>query len=147
MWSTYWYRKNDLYVPCSVSPFFVFALPTLSPAHCSKRRAVTACDFTQRGSEAPWKLLTVKKKKRKGLNHSPSRVKKKKLQTYRSLTEPRGTRPAFSACVKRCCSFFFTFFFFFQSRGFSSSSNNLWVSFVHFNSWCWCSPSLRLFLL
>lgn len=52
------------------------------------------------------------------MNHSPSRVKKKKLQTYRSLTEPRGTRPAFSACVKRCCSFFLLFFFFFKVEDF-----------------------------
>lgn len=146
MWSTYWYRKNDLYVPCSVSPFFVFALPTLSPAHCSKRRAVTACDFTQRGSEAPWKLLTVKKKKKKERIESlPQQGLKKK--NYRPIAASRspGEHDLLFLLVLKDVAHFFNFFF--QSRGFSSSSNNLWVSFVHFNSWCWCSPSLRLFLL
>lgn len=146
MWSTYWYRKNDLYVPCSVSPFFVFALPTLSPAHCSKRRAVTACDFTQRGSEAPWKLLTVKKKKKKERIESlPQQgLKKKNYRPIAASRSPGEHDLLFLLVLKDVAHFFY---FFFQSRGFSSSSNNLWVSFVHFNSWCWCSPSLRLFLL
>ena len=107
--------------------FFVFALPTLSPAHCSKRRAVTACDFTQRGSEAPWKLLTVKKKgERKGLNHSPSRVKKKRKATdqWQPHGAPGNTTCFFCVCLKvfffKCFFYYFFFlqFFFSKSKDF-----------------------------